>query len=94
MALYKYVLHEAQEPDADGNRWMQIGPETEEERCYLCGEEAHANWCPGDGRSHHHGCVHTPEGGLEAVCRSCHPKVEQAWLEANRGWAAREAAKQ
>jgi hypothetical protein len=61
--------------------------ETEEVPCYLCGGPANRQVCPGDGRYHHHGCVHLPErngnehwrGGLEAVCNGCFPLVEAEW---------------
>ena len=78
MALFKYVLHES-EPDADGMVWLKAGPETEEIRCYICGGESVPNVCPGDGRYHHHGCVHTAQGGLEGVCANCIPTVEADW---------------
>lgn len=78
MALYQYVLHEG-EPDENGMCWLQVGPETEEIRCYICQGEAVPNVCPGDGRYHHHGCVHTPGGGLEGVCKNCIDTVEADW---------------
>ncbi len=45
------------------------------EPCERCGADGRTNVCPMDGRYHHHGCVHTPEGGLEWLCRDCTAEI-------------------
>jgi hypothetical protein len=77
MALYRYVSHE--HTDEKGVVWENIGPETEETPCVRCGGEAFPQVCPGDGRSHHHGCVHTVVGRLDPVCNRCYPHVVAEW---------------
>ena len=77
MAIYRFKVIE------HGGGRFTISDETEEVPCYLCGGEARRQICPGDGRYHHHGCVHLPSaggrGGLEAVCNDCFPLVEAEW---------------
>ncbi len=58
---------------------LTITGELEECPCYLCGGESVVNSCPGDGRLHHHGQVHIPKGGLEAVCANCIALVKMEW---------------
>jgi hypothetical protein len=75
--LQRYVEHEVEGGFA-------VGPEVEDDPCFLCGAESVANSCPGDGRLHHHGRVHIPGGGLEPVCGGCIEKVKAGW-QAFRG---------
>jgi hypothetical protein len=77
MALHRFKLREG--TDSDGRPVTWIGPETEETPCELCGAEAHRQICPGDGRPHHHGCVHTVDRKLIPVCNDCIAKVDAEW---------------
>jgi hypothetical protein len=56
-----------------------FGPELQDDPCCRCGAESVVNICPGDGRLHHHGRVHTKNGGLEAVCSKCIEDVRKEW---------------
>lgn len=78
--LYRYALHD------QGNGKFTIGPELEATPCVFCGGESHPQTCPGDGRPHHHGCVHRPgpKDGLDPVCRDCIRLVEDEWKAARR----------
>jgi hypothetical protein len=67
---YKLVEHEGM---------FTVGPELEDVPCYICGGESVVNACPGDGRLHHHGQVHVPEKGLQAVCANCIQLVKAEW---------------
>lgn len=79
MAIYRHKTQDV--TDEDGREWLQVSDELEEVPCYLCDGEARRQVCPGDGRYHHHGCIHLPEGagGLGAVCDECYPIVEAEW---------------
>lgn len=58
--------------------------------CSWCGGESSPAFCPRDGRLHHHGAIHRPEGsGFGYLCRSleCEAKAKQEWLDARRGYA-------
>lgn len=79
MALYEHVTTER--TDADGFTWIDVSDELVEVRCARCAEEAFPQVCPGDGRYHHHGCVHTSAGGFEAVCDDCAKTVDREWTE-------------
>jgi hypothetical protein len=81
--LYRYLLHDM------GDGTSRIGPELEATPCVLCGGESSPQYCPGDGRSHHHGCVHRPNDSLDPVCSKCISLVEAEWGLAKRGWAYR-----
>jgi hypothetical protein len=50
--------------------------------CERCGEEAQPHVCPGDGRLHHHGCVHTFADDLIPVCNECIEEVGAEWQQA------------
>ena len=73
MALYRYIARET--PTGT----LTIGPELEEIRCHYCGEEASPQVCPGDHRSHYHGSVHIPDGGLVPVCNECIQRARDEW---------------
>jgi hypothetical protein len=47
--------------------------------CPRCGGESVPNVCAGAGRYHHHGRIHTVEGGLEPLCRMCAELDGAAW---------------
>jgi hypothetical protein len=47
--------------------------------CERCGAEAGGNVCPGDGRYHRHGAIHTVDGGLELVCAQCAQTIADEW---------------
>lgn len=63
----------------DGRPVINIGPDVEPTPCTRCGSESFGNVCPGDGRYHHHGCVHTVDGGLEPLCHDCIKVVDEEW---------------
>jgi hypothetical protein len=79
--LYRYRLHDR------GDGTFGVGPELDPTPCVFCGGESSPQYCPGDGRSHHHGYVHRPNDGLDPVCSECHPKVVAEWKAAKRGYA-------
>jgi hypothetical protein len=70
--LQSYVTHEVK-------GGFTIGPEVQDDPCFLCRGESMANTCPGDGRLHYHGRVHVPGGGLEPVCSGCLEHVKAQW---------------
>lgn len=47
------------------------------ERCDA--RPARGQVCPGDGRYHHHGRVHTVTDGLELVCDACRQTIADEW---------------
>jgi hypothetical protein len=47
--------------------------------CDRCGEEGRPQVCPGDGRYHHHGCVHTASGGFQWLCDPCRQTAADEW---------------
>lgn len=47
--------------------------------CELCGGESFANACGRDDRLHHHGRIHTVDGELKALCRSCAIIENEKW---------------
>jgi hypothetical protein len=71
--LYEYVTHER--PDGS----FVVGPELREVPCERCGAESRPNGCAGDGRTHHHGRVHTLDGGLQALCLRCAATAADEW---------------
>lgn len=74
-----------------------------EQRCSWCGGEAHAQTCPGDGRMHHHGGIHEPQGmaamewwsglGYLVACDTCYPKAKALWRRARVAQEAENALK-
>jgi hypothetical protein len=49
------------------------------EACERCGKPGQPQVCPGDGRYHHHGEVHTVSGCLQWVCDLCCQTVADEW---------------
>lgn len=43
--------------------------------------------CAGDGKYHHHGCVHTIDGHLARLCDECMEADRKAWAAAPGHWS-------
>ncbi len=50
-----------------------------------CGHQGRPNICEGDGRSHHHGRVHTKAGGLEWLCGTHYQMDAASWRDGRGG---------
>ena len=51
--------------------------------CEQCQQRvARRQMCPGDGRYHHHGMIHTVDQGLRAVCDECAVIERNRWADA------------
>lgn len=72
MGTYEYT-------DGDGVTWLRPTGEWEDDPCVICGGESVPNVCPGDGRLHHHGKVHTADNGFVALCDNCIIAIDMEW---------------
>ncbi len=80
--LYRYKTEKRQEGNVTHISYLD---ELEPVPCERCGAESKVNICEGDGRVHHHGCVHTVEGRLLALCHECGEKATEDWRKARAG---------